>query len=176
MLSRVAADVVMGFHFAFLLFLAAGSLLAWRWPRVVAVHVPSVVWGLVSITVGLACPLTPLEQQLRRSAGEQGYAGGFVDHYVEGVIYPEQYTPLLRALIATAVVAGYVGLLRRTAAHGPQNDPSRHRRLWWRRCRGSEWGRGGHGRNRSISSDSAPTQAVERPATVAGTEGNSRAR
>lgn len=117
MLSRVAADVVMAFHFTFLVFLAAGSLLAWRWPRLVAFHLPSVVWGLVSITAGLDCPLTPLEQQLRRSAGEQGYAGGFVDHYIEGVVYPEQYTPLLRVLMATAVVVGYVALLRRSAAH-----------------------------------------------------------
>lgn len=136
MLSRVAADVVMGAHFVFLVFLAAGSLLAWRWPRVVAFHVPSVVWGLVSITVGLACPLTPLEQHLRRSAGEQGYAGGFVDHYIEGVIYPDQYTPLLRALIGTAVGAGYVGLLRRSAAHVPQKDSRQHRWLSWRRCQG----------------------------------------
>lgn len=136
MLSRLAADVVMGFHFAFLLFLAAGSLLAWRWPRVVTFHLPAVVWGVVSITAGLACPLTPLEQQLRRSAGEQGYAGGFVDHYIEGVIYPEQYTPLLRALIATAVVAGYVGLLRSSAAHASQKDSRQHRRQWSRRCEG----------------------------------------
>lgn len=104
--------MVMVFHFAFLLFLAAGSLLAWRWPRLVAFHLPSVAWGLVSISAGLDCPLTPVEKQLRRSAGEQGYAGGFVDHYIEGVIYPEHYTPLLRVLIATAVVVGYLRLIR----------------------------------------------------------------
>lgn len=136
MLSRVAADVVMTFHFAFLVFLAAGSLLAWRWPRLVALHLPSVAWGVVSITAGLDCPLTPLEKQLRRSAGEQGYAGGFVDHYIEGVVYPEHYTPLLRALIATAVVVGYLALLRRSAAHAPHNGRRQHRLLSWRPCGG----------------------------------------
>lgn len=119
MLSRLAADVVLAFHLGFLVFLTAGSLLAWRWPRLVIVHLPSVVWGVVSITVGLSCPLTPIEKSLRRLAGEQGYAGGFVDHYIEGVIYPEQYTPLLRALIAIAVVAGYVGLARRSVRQVP---------------------------------------------------------
>lgn len=119
MLSGLAADVVVAFHLAFLVFLATGSLLAWRWPRLVVPHVPSVAWGVLSITVGLACPLTPLEKQLRRSAGEQGYAGGFVDRYIEGVVYPEQYTPLLRALIATAVVVGYLGLIQRWARHAP---------------------------------------------------------
>jgi hypothetical protein len=112
-LPRVAADAVVVFHFAFLVFLAIGSLLAWRWPRLVAVHLPSVAWGVLSVTVGLDCPLTPLEKHLRRLAGEQGYAGGFVDHYIEGVIYPEHYTPLLRALVAAAVVVGYLRLLGR---------------------------------------------------------------
>lgn len=114
MLPRVAADVVVAVHLAFLVFLTVGSLLAWRWPRVVVLHLPSVVWGVVSITVGLSCPLTPLEKHLRRLAGEQGYAGGFVDHYVEDVVYPERYTPLLRALIATAILAGYLGLTQRS--------------------------------------------------------------
>lgn len=136
MLSRVAADVVMALHFAFLLFLAAGSLLAWRWPRLVAFHLPSVAWGVVSITAGLDCPLTPLEKELRRSAGEQGYAGGFVDHYIEGVVYPEHYTPLLRALIATAVVVGHLAPLMRSAAHARDIGSFQHRPLWWRRREG----------------------------------------
>lgn len=108
----MVADAVVILHFAFLAFLATGSLLAWRWPRMVAFHLPAVAWGAISVTVGLDCPLTPLEQHLRRLAGEQGYAGGFVDRYIEGVIYPERYTPSLRAVIATAVVVGYLGLVR----------------------------------------------------------------
>lgn len=123
MLSRVAADVVVALHLAFLVFLATGSLLAWRWPRVVPLHLCSLAWGVVSVTAGVACPLTPLEQHLRRLAGEQGYAGGFVDHYIEGVIYPERYTPLLRALIAIAVTVGYLGLARRvTRPRGVAGD------------------------------------------------------
>lgn len=112
-LSRAAADAVVLVHFAFLVFLATGSLLAWRWPRLVAAHLPAVIWGLVSVTVGLDCPLTPLEKSFRRLAGDQGYAAGFVDRYIEGVVYPERYTPVLRVLIAVAVVAGYAGLMRR---------------------------------------------------------------
>ena len=37
-----------------------------------------------------------------------------MDHYVEGVVYPEEYTVLLRSLAVVAIVAGYVGLRRRT--------------------------------------------------------------
>lgn len=126
MISGMAADAVVVLHFAFLVFLAAGSVLAWRWPRLVVAHLPAVAWGVISITVGLDCPLTPLEKHFRRLAGEQGYAGGFVDRYIEGVVYPERYTPVLRALIATAVVVGYVGWIRRSARPpGPGARPNR---------------------------------------------------
>lgn len=115
MLSSVAADAVVVFHLAFLVFIATGSLLAIRWPKLLWLHVPSVLWGLISVTIGLDCPLTPLEKSLRRAAGERGYAGGFVDHYIEGVVYPERFTGALQAMVALAVVAGYVVLIRRRA-------------------------------------------------------------
>ncbi len=115
MFSRVAADAVVVFHLAFLVFIATGSLLALRWPKVLWLHVPSVVWGLISVTIGIDCPLTPLEKSLRRAAGDEGYAGGFVDHYIEGVVYPERFTGALQAMVALAVIAGYGLLLRRRA-------------------------------------------------------------
>jgi len=114
-LSSVAADAVVVFHLAFLVFIATGSLLAIRWPKLLWLHGPSVLWGLISVTIGLDCPLTPLEKSLRRAAGERGYAGGFVDHYIEGVVYPERFTGALQALVAAAVVVGYAVLIRRRA-------------------------------------------------------------
>jgi hypothetical protein len=112
MVFDVLAAVVMVVHLAFILFVAAGALLAWRWPRLVWLHVPAVVWGVGIIVIGYECPLTPLEKWLRRRAGDNGYEGGFVDRYVEDVIYPEEFTPLLRALAAVMIVAGYVRLSR----------------------------------------------------------------
>ena len=113
MLYRLMADLVVVVHLAFILFVAVGALLAWRWPWLLLLHAPSLVWAVASVTIGVTCPLTPLEKSLRRLAGEEGYAGGFVDRYVEGVVYPESLTPLLRAMVALAVVAGYAGLYRR---------------------------------------------------------------
>jgi Protein of Unknown function (DUF2784) len=75
-------------------------------------HLPAVAWGIAIITIGFTCPLTPLEHYLRGRAGQQGHDGGFVDRYVEGVIYPGGFTPLVRGLIATGVVVGYAGALR----------------------------------------------------------------
>lgn len=108
-LYKWVADAVVLLHLSFLVFLAGGSLLAWRWPKLVWLHVPAVVWAVLSISVGLDCPLTPLEKHFRMLAGEGGYAGGFIDHYIEGVIYPERFTLVLRLVIAGLVLGGYAG-------------------------------------------------------------------
>lgn len=110
MFYRSLADLTVVIHLAFIAFIALGGLLAWRWPRLIWLHVPAVAWGLAIITVGFTCPLTPVEKYFRGLAGEQGYEGGFVDRYLEDVIYSARLTPLLRAVAATAVLAGYAGL------------------------------------------------------------------
>ena len=122
MVYRALADVVVVVHFAFVVFIAVGGVLAWRWPRVLWLHVPAVAWGLGIVTIGYECPLTPLERYFRRLGGEHVPRSGFIDRYVEGVLYPERYTSLLRALVAVMVVVGWTGALvrlrrTRSAAH-----------------------------------------------------------
>ena len=122
---RLMADAVVVVHFGFILFGAVGGLLAWRWPRLVWLHVPVVAWGIGIVVVGFECPLTPLEKHFRRLGAEEGYEGGFVDRYVEDVIYPDTYTPLLRALAAVAIGVGWAGLLahrRRRGRRGPEAE------------------------------------------------------
>ena len=89
----------------------------WRWRWVAALHVPCAVWGVLIEYRGWMCPLTPLENQLRAKAGEQGYGGGFVEHYLLPAIYPSGLTPRVQALLGTAVFAvnlfAYGVLLRR---------------------------------------------------------------
>ncbi len=88
MLYRALADLVLVFHFAFVLFVVLGGFLALRWPRVAWVHVPVAVWGAGIEFVQGTCPLTPLENRLRRLGGEAGYSGGFIEHYIIPVLYP----------------------------------------------------------------------------------------
>ena len=59
-----------------------GSLLALRWPRVLWLHVPVSLAILGIYLTGSDCPLTSLELALREQAGEPGYTGGFIGHYV----------------------------------------------------------------------------------------------
>lgn len=102
---RIAADIVLVFHLAFILFVVLGGLLALRWPKVAWAHLPTVAYGALIEFVGWVCPLTPIEQELRRMAGEGGYAGGFIEHYLVPIIYPAGYTWELRISLGSAVVA-----------------------------------------------------------------------
>jgi uncharacterized membrane protein YhhN len=58
---RLLADLVLVAHLLFIAFVAAGGLLAWKWPRLLWLHVPVAVWAAAIVTVAFTCPLTPLE-------------------------------------------------------------------------------------------------------------------
>jgi len=104
-------------HAAFVVFVMLGALLVLRWPRVAWVHVPVVLWGAGIEFLGGICPLTPLENHWRRLAGEEGYPGDFVEHYVVSLLYPDGLTrtaQIVLGLLALAVnVAIYLVVLRR---------------------------------------------------------------
>lgn len=104
MLYRLTADVLVGVHFLFVAFVVAGGFLTWKWPRVAWVHIPCAVWGALIEFAGWICPLTPWENQLRRAAGEAGYAGGFIEHYIIPVLYPGGLTRELQLALGALVV------------------------------------------------------------------------
>lgn len=117
MIYRVLADLVLLLHLGFILFVAAGALLVLRWPRCVWLHLPAAVWGIYTALTGTICPLTPLENHLRRLGGQAGYQGGFIDHYVSRLVYPPGITAGQLALLGGAALAvnllAYATLLRR---------------------------------------------------------------
>ena len=88
MYYRLLADVVVVVHLLFIVFVTVGSLLAIRWPRLVLLHVPVVLWAALIVTTGFECPLTPLERALRVRGGVSSYDGGFVDHYLDDLCTP----------------------------------------------------------------------------------------
>lgn len=131
MFFRFGADLVLLLHFAFVLFVIFGGLLALRWRRLAWVHIPVALYGAVIEFVGFVCPLTPLENSLRRAGGEAGYAGGFIDHYITAVIYPNGLTRGIQlglgfgVLLLNAVV--YFTWLRRRRAPRAPLDAALHR-------------------------------------------------
>lgn len=117
MFYRLAADAVALIHFFFVVFVVVGGLLAWRWRRVVWVHLPAALWGALIEFGGWVCPLTPLENWLRTRAGRGGYRGGFIDHYLLPLLYPSGLSRSLQIGLGIGVVVVnltiYAWLLRR---------------------------------------------------------------
>jgi hypothetical protein len=108
--SGTLADVVVGLHFGFVLFVLLGGLLVLRWPRVAWFHLPAAVWGALIEFAGWVCPLTPLENRLRRASGTAEYAGGFVEHYLLPVLYPAGLTRGVQYLLGACVVVLNAGV------------------------------------------------------------------
>lgn len=101
---RLAADAVVVLHLGFVLFVVLGGLLALRRPRWAWVHLPVAFYGALIEVVGFVCPLTPLENRLREAAGQAGYEGGFVEHYLLPILYPGALTREVQWVLAAAVV------------------------------------------------------------------------
>ena len=118
MLYRLLTDATVAVHFAFLVFVVAGGFLARRHRWLVVPHLISAAWGVyVEAMPGLICPLTPLENALAIRAGEAGYRGGFIEHYLVPIIYPEGLTPMaqwgLAGFVVVINVAAYTWPWRR---------------------------------------------------------------
>jgi hypothetical protein len=107
---RILADVVVGIHALFVAFVMLGGLLALRRPWVAALHLPAAVWGALIELRGWICPLTPLEKSLRAAAGEAGYQGGFIEHYLLPVLYPAGLTRNVQLVLGAAVIVVNVAI------------------------------------------------------------------
>ncbi len=105
MIYLVLADIVLILHFTFILFVILGAVLVLRWKRLAWIHIPCAVWGAWIEFQGSICPLTPLENRLRRLGGEAGYSGGFSEHYLVPLIYPSGLTRRTQIQLGLVVVA-----------------------------------------------------------------------
>ncbi len=101
---RLLADLTLILHAAFVVFVMLGALLVLRWPRVAWMHLPAALWGAGIEFLGGICPLTPLENHWRQLAGQDGYAGGFVEHYVVPILYPDALTRRVQVALGILVL------------------------------------------------------------------------
>lgn len=117
MVYTLLADLVLLLHLCFVLFVACGGVLVLRRPRLARLHLPAALWGVVIELKGWVCPLTYLENRLRRLGGESGYSGSFIEHYLEPVIYPLGLTRerqiVIGVLLLLVNAAIYLGVCRR---------------------------------------------------------------
>ncbi|HEY8157398.1 MAG TPA: DUF2784 domain-containing protein [Methylobacter sp.] len=104
MIYQFLADSVLIVHLLFIGFVIFGGLFALRFPRIALVHIPAAGWGAYIELAGGLCPLTTIEVGLRRMAGDAGYSGSFVEHYLLPIIYPAGLTRDIQFWLAGFVV------------------------------------------------------------------------
>ena len=93
----LAADGLLVIHALFIAFVVFGLLLViagvfrkWRWTRnpwFRLVHVGAIGFVVLQSWLGMLCPLTIWENKLRQLAGQSGYAGSFVQHWLHKLIF-----------------------------------------------------------------------------------------
>lgn len=125
MIERIVADLIVIVHFGFILFVGLGAFLSLRWKRAAWLHVPAAIWGAAIEFRHGVCPLTPLEQRLRIVAGDAGYSGSFIEHYLLPIIYPSGLDQRVQYVLGTLVVVvnlavyGWLLLRRRRGSAKP---------------------------------------------------------
>jgi hypothetical protein len=130
-IHRLAADVLLIAHLAFVAFVLFGGLMVLRWSRLLWFHLTAVLWGVLVEFTGTICPLTPLEVSLRQLGAGAGYQGDFIGHYLTTVLYPAGLTRALQiglgfaALVPNTVVYGYLVMRKKRIAQ--QRDVSKDR-------------------------------------------------
>jgi uncharacterized protein DUF2784 len=102
---RALADLVVVIHMAFVLFAALGGFLAFKWRRAAWFHIPAATWAALIEFAGWVCPLTPLENWLRRLSGEAGYQTSFIERYLIPLIYPASFTRGLHIVLGFLVLS-----------------------------------------------------------------------
>jgi Protein of Unknown function (DUF2784) len=109
---RLLVTAVLAVHFAFLAYVVVGGFLAVRWPRLFWPHLVAAAWGLLVVAFPVTCPLTWAENWARVRAGEGALTKGFIDRYIEGVIYPARYTPVVDVLVGLVVIGSWLLVYR----------------------------------------------------------------
>ncbi|MBE2997293.1 DUF2784 domain-containing protein [Nocardiopsis sp. HNM0947] len=128
MFYQLVGETAMILHFAYVVYVVLGGFVTWRWPRTFWIHLPVAGYALSINTVGWECPLTHVENWGRVNAGQSGTGDvGFIDHYLTGVIYPQEHALTAKVLAGVSVAVSWAGLfaqvwLRRR--HTPERRPA----------------------------------------------------
>ena len=105
------ANGVMYLHFGVTLFIVLGLLvillgnwLGWRWVNrrwFRLVHLGAIVFVVAQTLLGMDCPLTVLESSLRTRAGDTTFSQGFIEHWVEKLLFYDAATWVFNVVYVT---------------------------------------------------------------------------
>lgn len=98
------ADFVLVIHALFIVFVIFGGLCLLKSHRLIWLHIPCAIWGAVIEFSGGICPLTYLENHLRRAGNADHYANSFIQHYLPPIIYPDSLTAGMQLILGGLVI------------------------------------------------------------------------
>ena len=115
------ADIIGVIHALFVLFVFGGQVLIlagwvarWIWTRARVfrfAHLAAIGIVVVQQWLGQLCPLTFFESELRRKAGAEGYDGGFIEYWLEALLYysvPTWVFTVVYTLFGGIVAASFI--------------------------------------------------------------------
>jgi len=100
MIHRLLADLVLLVHFGFVVFVVGGLMVTlvgnllrrWAWVNRLwfrAIHLAAIGVVVAQAWLGVVCPLTTLESWLRARGGGAAYGTGFIQHWVQRILFFE---------------------------------------------------------------------------------------
>jgi hypothetical protein len=119
--ARVLADMMVIFHAAYVSFVVFGLVaillgvaFRWSWVRNIwfrSIHLLTIGIVVGEALIGIRCPLTVWEVQLREIAGQTAYTGDFLGHWVHQLIFVPVgpwVVNLVQSLFGLAVLVTFV--------------------------------------------------------------------
>jgi hypothetical protein len=108
LLAATLSVIVLIIHWAFVLFVALGGVIALAKPikPIILAHIVCIAWAIASLTIGIPCPLTWTENSLRGIAEMPSYPNGCLDFYIPrtlSLLHLPQMTLHQLALIALLI-------------------------------------------------------------------------
>ena len=110
---RWSGDGVVAVHLGYLAYLLVGGFVAWRWPKTIVLHAIAALWAVLMVATPVDCPLTILQEEFRRRAGQAPLHAGFVDVYIKGRLYPADRTGVAQIVVGIVVAGSWLGLAAR---------------------------------------------------------------
>ncbi len=117
-LYRAMAASVLSLHAVYIAWVIFGAFLTRGRPRLAALHVATLVYGVVIEIFGFWCPLTALEEWLDVRGDVSVYRGPFLLHYLDAVVYPDiSPNPLIAGAVAVCILNLWIYARRLRVRH-----------------------------------------------------------
>lgn len=89
---------MLAIHLTWIVWVIFGAFFTRGHPVLTALHLASLLWGIIVELSSLPCPLTLTEEWMEALAGVTPYNGGFLLHYLDATVYPKLSETLLASI------------------------------------------------------------------------------